>query len=541
MRKALLHAGALTRSLLRSALALTLLLSVGLASAQESITLTTNKAVGETIKLRLQKATAEDITITGAVGTYVDNKDVVYTIQSPTITITGATFRIHCEDAGLTALDISKATSIRYVYASRNQFQSINVEGLDALIYLYVSNNPLTKLSVTDKPNLLRLYAANTGLTDSNLTLSNLPKLAHVDFSGNALTSLDLSGYPTLTLIKLQKNQLASLTLPTSVDPSPISELHVYSNKLGMTALDQIITSLPKPKGFIANLYIVDTADATEGNAASKEAVAAARATGWSYIWDYAGGVPLGRRYDGVEKPAGFAVHLTTGENGTAVIEGATDLNAVPAGTQLTVKATPAQGYITSQIFINDTDVLAGQPYGSVSEYTFTINEDTHIDVWFGRKLYPVTKQVEGNGEIFFNGTAEERGEAYYNNSITVTAAPAQGYILSALTVNGQDIMETRTFNVQGPSVVKAVFVIDKGLQSIDKTDIRLFPNPASDRLQITGAQAGAEVTVISLSGATVLKGTADATGSLELSLSGIASGSYLVRVGDAVAKVQVL
>ena len=73
------------------------------------------------------------------------------------------------------------------------------------------------------------------------------------------------------------------------------------------------------------------------------------------------------------------------------------------------------------------------------------------------QKFYPVTKEVEGDGELTITGF-NDLSAVPSGTKLTVTAKPAEGYQLVALTANGQDILVSKSFTVTSETRVKGVF-----------------------------------------------------------------------------------
>lgn len=126
----------------------------------------------------------------------------------------------------------------------------------------------------------------------------------------------------------------------------------------------------------------------------------------------------------------------------------------------------------------------------------------------------------------------------YY--TITVVAKPDAGYKISALKVNDEDILATRQFVVKTTSIVSATFVVDTALDGVEGISLRVYPNPASEHLFISGVTPASQIRLVNLAGVSVLVTEADASGNAQLTLSGVPSGSYLLISGTTTTKIQV-
>ena len=125
-----------------------------------------------------------------------------------------------------------------------------------------------------------------------------------------------------------------------------------------------------------------------------------------------------------------FAVKLTKEGEGTLTATGADDLNAVPYGTELTIVATPAEGYKLTALTANGTDILATKKVviKGATEVKATFVDHTGVETTVTQqvKLYPNPATdyviVEGvapasevtlhsmAGERLYAGRADDRG-----------------------------------------------------------------------------------------------------------------------------------
>ena len=158
---------------------------------------------------------------------------------------------------------------------------------------------------------------------------------------------------------------------------------------------------------------------------------------------------------------------------GDITITGATNLDAVEYGTELTVEATTTEeGYELKELQVNGTK-LEGK--------TFTVKADTKVTAVFGKKTFPVTKELKGvtKGEITITGAAS-LDAVEYGTELTVEATTTEeGYELKELQVNGTKI-EGKTFKVTGEAKVTAVFE-KKNNPPTPPTPPTPQPNPTPD------------------------------------------------------------
>ena len=114
------------------------LLSSTFLLAEGVITMTTSKAVGETIRLKVKAN--DHFFINGAAIKSVE-VDVygrkLYEITNQTITIRGDVTLLDCRENQVTSLDVSKNTALRALGCGRNPLASLDVSKNTALTELW--------------------------------------------------------------------------------------------------------------------------------------------------------------------------------------------------------------------------------------------------------------------------------------------------------------------------------------------------------------------------------------------------------------------
>ena len=186
-----------------------------------------------------------------------------------------------------------------------------------------------------------------------------------------------------------------------------------------------------------------------------------------------------------------YSVETSQEGQGELVVLGAKDLKRVPAGTKLTVTATPADGWELVALTANDVDILKSK--------TFEVTGNTTVRATFTKKApttYAVTLTKEGEGNVTITG-ADDLNAVQSGTKLTVTATPASGWELTSLTANGADILSSKTFVVYNPTDVKATFT-----KKAPKTYAVTLTKEGEGNVTITGAddlnavQSGTKLTV---------------------------------------------
>ena len=592
------------------------------------ITFTTAKKSGETIMFKMTYTGS--LSLSGATGTPESGRWITYKLTSQTVTIRGDVTVLHFSVNQLTTLDVSKNTVLTSLSCSENQLTALDVSNT-ALTELNCNSNQLTALDVSQNTALKKLdcsknqltaldVSKNTALTNlicwsNQLTALDISKntaLAELDCSGNPLTAFDVSKNTALKWLGCAFNQLTALDVSKN---TALTDLYCYNNQLTTldvsknTALEKLwcngnqikgeemtrlVNSLPDLTGKEAGTIVVVQSGA-ESNRCLKSDVAIAKGKNW-YTEKRNSDTGWYDDYEG-EEPIPYAVTLTKEGEGTITATGATDLIAVPEGTELTIEATPAAGYELKALTANGTDILATKK--------FTVRANTEVKATFTKKTFAVTLTKEGEGTITATGAADLNA-VLYGTELTIEATPAVGYELKALTANGADILATKKFTVTADTEVKAIFAktyavtltkegegtitatgaadpnaVPEGTEltieatpaagyeltalTANSTDIlatkkftvtadtevkatfakktaadvvngssvRLYPNPASTYVNVKGAKADALVRLYDANGSLRYEARTDADGTPQIDLSAYAEGTYLLRVGN--------
>ena len=227
-----------------------------------------------------------------------------------------------------------------------------------------------------------------------------------------------------------------------------------------------------------------------------------------------------------------FAVSLTKEGEGTISATGASNLNSVAYGTELTIVATPAEGYELTALTANGTDILATKK--------IVVKDNLTVKATFTKKTFAVTLTSNEHGEITIVEPVDLKA-VLYGTTLTVKATGKNAQcILTELTANGEDILATRSFVVTDVTEVKATFVDHTGVETTVTQQVKLYPNPATDYVIVEGVAPASEVTLHSMTGERLYAGRADDRGTLQIDLTPYADGVYLVCVAGETYRVVV-
>ena len=227
-----------------------------------------------------------------------------------------------------------------------------------------------------------------------------------------------------------------------------------------------------------------------------------------------------------------FAVSLTKEGEGMITATGASNLNSVAYGTELTIVATPAEGYELTALTANGTNILATKK--------IVVEGNLTVKATFTKKTFVVTLTSNEHGDITIVEPVNLEAVSY-GTTLTVKATGKNAQCeLTELTANGKDILGTKSFVVKGATVVKATFVDHTGVETTVTQQIQLYPNPATDYVIVEGVAPASEVTLHSMTGERLYAGRADSRGVLQIDLTPYADGVYLVCVTGETYRVVV-
>ena len=517
--------------------------------------------------------------------------------------------KLVCAENKLAALDVSKNTALKIFACGENPLTALDVSQNIALTQLICDRNQLTALDVSQNIALTWLDCDNNQLTA--LDVSKNTALRTLECFINKLTALDVSQNIALTELYCYRNQLTALDVSKN---TKLEALRCHGNQIKGEEMTRLVNSLPDRTGKRAGKFTVVQEPALEGNICIKSDVAIAKGKNWNTL-KYKSDT---RKYVAYEGAQTLKVTLTKEGEGTLTATGAADLNTVPEGTELTVIATPADGYKLTALTANGEDILAtkklsvkedteikatftkkknytvtftkegegtltatrnGEPFTSGSPahegdkivITAQPAEGYQIDKWligkeeieatsytgqttfectvgtadvlikatFTKKTFAVTLTKEGEGTITATG-ADNLSAVAYGTELTIVATPAEGYKLTALTANGQDILATKKVVIKGATEVKATFADNTGVETTITQQTQLYPNPATDYVIVEGVAPASEVTLHSMTGDRLYAGRADDRGVLQIDLTPYADGVYLVCVAGETYRVVV-
>ncbi len=209
----------------------------------------------------------------------------------------------------------------------------------------------------------------------------------------------------------------------------------------------------------------------------------------------------------------------------------------------LTFTAKANDGYQIVSWMANGTDVTPSDPK-KIDKLEYQAKAALDLKVVFKKlqKTYKVTLKPTEHGTI----TIKEKEKVDLNavpegTKLTVEAKGANDQCeLTKLTANGEDILKDMTFTVTKDTEVVAVFVDHTGIDAVAANAFVIYPNPASESATVTGLAPEATVTLYTLEGELIARLHADRSGSLQIDLTALSDGTYLVVTEGAAQRLVV-
>ncbi len=133
-----------------------------------------------------------------------------------------------------------------------------------------------------------------------------------------------------------------------------------------------------------------------------------------------------------------------------------------------------------------------------------------------------VMSASEAQGSVAGGGTFDEGTE------IQISATANEGFVF--VTWNDGNTDNPRTIVVTGDATYIASFGPASGIEGNETFDISLYPNPASDILNITSSEEISEIEIVNVMGQVVFRMEVNGDNAV-CDVNGLANGTYIVRI----------
>ena len=122
-----------------------------------------------------------------------------------------------------------------------------------------------------------------------------------------------------------------------------------------------------------------------------------------------------------------------------------------------------------------------------------------------------------------------------------VTITQPQNAVVGNYSFQWDGTPYTEQFVMSGDKPAKEVKIMKTlAVEEVDVADLRVYPNPATHYVQVEGAKAGASIALYSLEGIRLLAAEANEAGAVELDLTTLPAGNYVVKAGGKYLKLSV-
>lgn len=245
--------------------------------------------------------------------------------------------------------------------------------------------------------------------------------------------------------------------------------------------------------------------------------------------------------------PAGtYVISASAGAGGTISPAGST---SVTSGGSQAYTITPNSCYQIADVQVDGASV------GTPSSYTFSNVQANHnIVVNFSQIVYHVTITAGIGGTVSYNGMTIVPGTPQTvtvncGDSPTFVFTPDSGYGVGDVTVNGSVIGSGLTYTVPGISsdmTLEVAFVqngggnegeggegggdVQPGVAQYAAAQFELYPNPASDYVEISAQYPIEKIDIVNLLGETV-KTIAASSEKVSVNVADLSAGFYAIRV----------
>ncbi len=211
-----------------------------------------------------------------------------------------------------------------------------------------------------------------------------------------------------------------------------------------------------------------------------------------------------------------FAIdqHTITVESTDASMGTVSEGGTYDYGTEMQISATASEHYHFVQWNDGNTD----------NPRTITVTEDATYRAEFAIDRFTIT--VESADEAM--GTVSEGGTYDYGSEIQISATARDGYQFVSWGDGNTD--NPRTIAVVTDATYIASFVSVVGIEEASALEVNLFPNPATDILNITSSETISEIEIVNTLGQVVKRIEVNSDNAV-CNVEDLTSGVYVVRI----------
>jgi hypothetical protein len=215
-----------------------------------------------------------------------------------------------------------------------------------------------------------------------------------------------------------------------------------------------------------------------------------------------------------------FAIdqHTITVESADEAMGTVNGSNTYDYGAEIQISATASNGYHFAQWSDGNTD----------NPRTITVTGDATYIATFAPNNYTIV--VRSLNEDW--GTVSEGGTFPYGTEIQISATPRENYAFVAWTDGNTD--NPRTITVVADAEYTAAFTWSVGIDESAVSEIAIFPNPATDILNITSSETISEIEIVNVMGQVVKRIEVNSDNAV-CDVEDLKAGVYVVRIHGTV------
>lgn len=279
---------------------------------------------------------------------------------------------LYCYGNELVDIDLSKCPELVEFNARVNDIEEIDFSHNTKLQIVNVVNNWLDEIDVTMLPKLLSLEVSGNYLT--SIDLSKNTNLMELGVNDNALSTLDISKSPKMRYLSFNKNSIKSLDLSKFTD---LRQIDCGGNGMTACELNDFYMTLPKyptlseDEQIIGSTLTLLTGTEPRPNDAEGSDTSIATEKGWiTSATGNASGCDV------------TILTINSTVNGTIVLKDV-DGQVIKSGdkvkrnSDITVEATPAEGYELDKITVNGREIEG---------LTFTVSRPSTVIATFKKQ-----------------------------------------------------------------------------------------------------------------------------------------------------------
>ncbi len=194
---------------------------VSAQNGQQSISLTTDIPIGDTLKVALE-IPPYSLQATGVEPDYICINDTIYhlVLTQNTVTLSAPTISwFSCEHQLITSLNVGNATSLKGLDCGNNRISVLNLSQNAALETLMCSGNAQLggTLNLANNPALIELGCSGCPISNISLPTNNSLEILWVSSCPN-LTGLSLTSMPALKTLACNNTPIQGLNLSNNTN-----------------------------------------------------------------------------------------------------------------------------------------------------------------------------------------------------------------------------------------------------------------------------------------------------------------------------------